>query len=341
MADGIAAHESIAHPQPVPAPPLPNLAAQSCPNTGLTSSTQIAVAGNMKSDGMTSTSMPAPSSATTAIGGTQQEESSVPTLATTPAAVSVSVPVSLNDGASSSKTPAPVGAIESASVFDVVLSSERSAHGQVCSDSVELEPNATSTTDHAEHSAQQAQESQDSTEAVERKPAKSLEAASVESTLLDVTSRMQQDTLLDISTQIVDNGWDETAAAEETQIDHDHDDHEAQDFDLDHTNVETTQLEHLPEPPASPISNTLLSTPSNSAYEDACGNGMKETKTRVPSANRISISYAGGNRRLVIDAEVVRSMRVLRQTGIIEVVMDVVKFNENELKGILVSASLF
>jgi 20S proteasome subunit alpha 6 len=137
---------------------------------------------------------------------------------------------------------------------------------------------------------------------------------------------------------------------EETVIDHDLEDHgqdhdhefEEHDHGQDHEQINAdSNMEHLPEPPASP---TLLSTPSNS---DAGGNGVKvessnattTTKARVPSANRISISYAGGNRRLVIDAEVVQSMKVLRQAGMIEVVMDVTKFNENELKGILVRLS--
>lgn len=196
-----------------------------------------------------------------------------------------------------------------------------------------LEPNAASLTDNTENlnNDQQAQRSPHP---------KSLEAASVESTLLDVASQTRRDTLLNASTQIADDSQDQVAYGEETQIDHYNVEHEDQIYeghDNGHSTTENVHPEHLPEPPASPISNTLLSTPSNSAYEDSGVNGTKESKPRVPSANRISISYAGGNRRLVIDAEVVRSMKVLRQVGMIEVVMDAIKYNENELKGILVS----
>jgi len=137
----------------------------------------------------------------------------------------------------------------------------------------------------------------------------------------------------------------ETQGSEDTQIDYELEKLEPYELDHEHelgheqSNGDSTHRDHLPEPPASPA---LLSTPSNS--DEGGGTRMKNEspsnsgtgKFRVPSANRISISYAGGNRRLVIDAEVVQSMKVLRQDGIIEVVMDVTKLNENELKGILV-----
>lgn len=96
--------------------------------------------------------------------------------------------------------------------------------------------------------------------------------------------------------------------------------------------------EHLPEPPASPTSNTLLSTPSNSNYGErnqtpakADGKGV-----RTPSANRLSISYAGGNRRLVIDADVVTKLKVFRAQGRIEVLMNFDKEDDNGSKGIFV-----
>ncbi|KAI6122798.1 hypothetical protein EV401DRAFT_2056399 [Pisolithus croceorrhizus] len=85
--------------------------------------------------------------------------------------------------------------------------------------------------------------------------------------------------------------------------------------------------EHLPEPPASPTSNTLLSTSSGSA----CGDSVQiptvvaPKRGRVPSANRLSISYATGTRRLVVDAEVVHYLRVYRAEGRIEVSMTLEK----------------
>lgn len=105
-------------------------------------------------------------------------------------------------------------------------------------------------------------------------------------------------------------------------------------------NGDVTQLEHLPEPPASPASNTLLSISSTSTFEDSLSQlpAKVEVKQMItPSANRLSISYAGGNRRLVVDAEVVESLKVFRQEGRIEVNIEINKNDNNSLKGILVS----
>jgi len=212
-------------------------------------------------------------------------------------------------------------------------------------------------TDHTEQSNNVQQQKQvHQSGGAERKEVISLEATP---TLVDIVTgdAVQWSTLLDVETQSEDVGGVPSGGGD-TQIDHDLEKqepnlgHESDEHELDHahelgheqSNADSTHLEHLPEPPASP---TLLSTPSNS--DAGGGTGMKVElpssssagKSRVPSANRISISYAGGNRRLVIDAEVVQSMKVLRQDGMIEVVMDVTKLNENELKGILVNFPFF
>ncbi|RDB23253.1 hypothetical protein Hypma_009662 [Hypsizygus marmoreus] len=103
--------------------------------------------------------------------------------------------------------------------------------------------------------------------------------------------------------------------------------------------VATQEVDHLPEPPASPpTSNTFLSGSSTSTFGDSPTVPLgKPVKTgRTPSANRLSISYAGGNRRLVIDAEVVESLKVFRQEGRIEVLMNILKEGDDGLKGILV-----
>lgn len=286
------------------------------------SQTEIAKAttgDTAKSDGVTSAPISVPQGTTA--GGTQQQESS------SSATAHPDSLLPLNGSVLSSST-----ATGSASVFDIILSSESAAHLRVCFNSAGLD--ATGATNDTEHKPdlQQVQETHDD-EKAEGEVSASLETTAVESTLLDMTADTQQDSL-DAPTQVVDG--EQSEFGEGTQID--------QDFDFashDHATDEAAHLEHLPEPPASPISNTLLSTPSNSACDDN-GNGTKaEPKARVPSANRISISYAGGNRRLVIDAEVVQSMKVSRHAGIIEVVMDLNKLNENEVKGILVSLVLF
>ena len=96
--------------------------------------------------------------------------------------------------------------------------------------------------------------------------------------------------------------------------------------------------EHLPEPPASPLSNTLPSTTSSPHEEVTIPTAPKaDLKAgKSPSANRLSISYHSGNRRLVMDAEVVESMKVFRKEGRIEIFVNVTKEKDDTLKGILV-----
>ena len=71
------------------------------------------------------------------------------------------------------------------------------------------------------------------------------------------------------------------------------------------------------------------------AYEDSSSKG--DTKTgKTPSANRLSVSYARSNRRLVINAEVVETLKLFRQEGRIEVIIKVQKLEDGTLRGILV-----
>lgn len=102
---------------------------------------------------------------------------------------------------------------------------------------------------------------------------------------------------------------------------------------------ESADQEHLPEPPASPTSNTLLSTSSGSTYGEPSHPPASTTISkggRVPSANRLSISYAAGSRRLVVDAEVVEYLKVYRSEGRIEVHISLDKGNDDGLKGVLI-----
>lgn len=90
-----------------------------------------------------------------------------------------------------------------------------------------------------------------------------------------------------------------------------------------------TNLDHLPEPPA-----------SNSSQSGQSGGDGPETKPlRVPSANRLSISYASGQRRLVVDAEAVDELKIFRKEGRIEITVSIVSDGE-ELRGILVCLHL-
>lgn len=119
-----------------------------------------------------------------------------------------------------------------------------------------------------------------------------------------------------------------------------------------------------PEPPASPasqsasqqsLSQTLhssggsfssMASPSNSqattlaASSQVPGLTNNETASsqyRLPSANRVSISYASGARRLLIDAQVVETLKIWREQGRIEVVLSLQREGDMDLKGILVS----
>src|SRR5258708_9301667 len=74
------------------------------------------------------------------------------------------------------------------------------------------------------------------------------------------------------------------------------------------------------------------------AYEDSSSLISKgDAKTgKTPSANRLSVSYARSNRRLVINAEVVETLKLFLQEGRIEVVIKVQKQEDGSLRGILV-----
>ncbi|KIJ70432.1 hypothetical protein HYDPIDRAFT_105152 [Hydnomerulius pinastri MD-312] len=110
--------------------------------------------------------------------------------------------------------------------------------------------------------------------------------------------------------------------------------HDGDEKTLPHDNDQ----EHLPEPPASPTSNTLLSTSSGSTYGESSHppRNSSPKRGRTPSANRLSISYAAGSRRLVVDAEVVEYLRVYRAEGRIEVHISLDKEDEGSLKGVLI-----
>jgi len=95
------------------------------------------------------------------------------------------------------------------------------------------------------------------------------------------------------------------------------------------------EQEHLPEPPASPVSNTVASSTSTGTNPE--GASAPPPATKAPSANRLSISYASGTRRLLIDADIVEKMTVMRSEGRIEVAMSVERLADG-FKGILIEA---
>ena len=163
---------------------------------------------------------------------------------------------------------------------------------------------------------------------------KSLLAVSAESTLLDIDSTEHSTGQPSNQTVHVGENEDKREHVED-------DESQVQAFEFDVATQEASQdIDRLPEPPVSPpSSNTLMSTPSMSTSGDSPNAPIAKPELkngRVPSANRLSISYAGGNRRLVVDAEVVESLRVYRQEGRIEVLMNISQEGDDGLKGILV-----
>ena len=100
-----------------------------------------------------------------------------------------------------------------------------------------------------------------------------------------------------------------------------------------------TQLEVQFDGPSSDTS-TLISGSTTST----CGepNHRVPFKTepksdvRTPSANRLSISYAAGTKRLVINAEIVEKLKIYRSDGQVEIQLRVEKDDVNELHGIIV-----
>ncbi|OBZ71914.1 hypothetical protein A0H81_08263 [Grifola frondosa] len=91
----------------------------------------------------------------------------------------------------------------------------------------------------------------------------------------------------------------------------------------------------------SPTATTLVTgslTGSTAFSSDPSGAPAKtDAKSgKTPSANRLSVSYAAGTRRMVVDAEVVDKLRVFRAEGRIEVSMNISSDDHGGFKGILI-----
>ncbi|KAJ7507456.1 hypothetical protein B0H11DRAFT_2218303 [Mycena galericulata] len=98
--------------------------------------------------------------------------------------------------------------------------------------------------------------------------------------------------------------------------------------DGEQTQEEATQVD---EPPPS-LTVSAASTTYGEAYQPV----KPEAKgPKVPAANRLSISYEGGNRRIVFDAEVVDTITLFRSEARVEVRMNLISDGETGFKGIL------
>lgn len=101
------------------------------------------------------------------------------------------------------------------------------------------------------------------------------------------------------------------------------------------------EAEHLLSPTTSTATLTLPSVDSTAHPDDGPAEPpvvkSEHAGTTLPSANRLSISYAAATRRLVIDAGVVEKLKVFRQEARIEVHMNISKDEMGKFRGILVS----
>jgi len=101
-----------------------------------------------------------------------------------------------------------------------------------------------------------------------------------------------------------------------------------------------TQPEAHFDGPASSDTSTLISRSTTSTYGEPNRRlplkAEPQPGIRTPSANRLSISYAAGTKRLVINAEIVEKFKIHRSDGRVEILLRVEKDDVNELNGIIV-----
>jgi 20S proteasome subunit alpha 6 len=93
--------------------------------------------------------------------------------------------------------------------------------------------------------------------------------------------------------------------------------------------------------PTSSDTSTLVSTSTASIYDESRPSPAKaesQSNIHTPSANRLSISYAAGTKRLVINAEIVERLKIHRSDGRVEITLRLEKDQVNELNGIIVGS---
>lgn len=108
------------------------------------------------------------------------------------------------------------------------------------------------------------------------------------------------------------------------------------------TGVEETQYDLAThDGPSSSDTGTLVSRSTVSTFDEPSQLPIKaepQRGVRTPSSNRLSISYAAGTKRLVINAEIVERFKILRSDGRVEILLRVEKDDANELNGIIIES---
>jgi 20S proteasome subunit alpha 6 len=95
--------------------------------------------------------------------------------------------------------------------------------------------------------------------------------------------------------------------------------------------------------PTSSDTSTLVSTSAAASIYDeenrpSPAKAESQSNIRTPSANRLSISYAAGTKRLVINAEIVEKLKIHRSDGRVEITLRLEKDQVNDLNGIIVGS---
>jgi 20S proteasome subunit alpha 6 len=114
------------------------------------------------------------------------------------------------------------------------------------------------------------------------------------------------------------------------------------------TGADDLQDESAPQPeiqligPTTSETSALFSTLTASICDEPSrplpAKAESQSSIRTPSANRLSISYAAGTKRLVINAEIVEKLKIHRSDGRVEITLRVEKDQVNELNGIIVGS---
>ena len=93
------------------------------------------------------------------------------------------------------------------------------------------------------------------------------------------------------------------------------------------------------DPPALPLVSTSTASLYDEANRSSLAKDESQSRLRTPSANRLSISYAAGTKRLVINAEIVEKLKIHRSDGRVEITLRVEKDHQvDELNGIIVGS---
>ncbi|KAI0829389.1 hypothetical protein BC628DRAFT_1408843 [Trametes gibbosa] len=129
-----------------------------------------------------------------------------------------------------------------------------------------------------------------------------------------------------IASTVPDTNQDpgQTTPYASTVIDGGGDEAEQNDHEYEPTQP-TYEPEHSYEPPS--VAHDLDAADDNAAAPALLGD-------KIPSANRLSVSYAGATKRLVVDAEVVPKLKVFRAEGRVEVTLMLQEDERGGLKGI-------